>query len=106
MHRLLLILLGTLLLAGCQTAISPRAPYYEVIATDFRGNLIASWTAAGPVRRVEGGRYYFVAVERRIPNPPREFKYVVGRRVTISAPNVEVHRVSPPVWLREVIIVE
>ncbi len=84
---LLLILCAGFFLAGCKTTSVGPVRYYRVVTMDLRGNLIASWTSQDPVVEKENG-YHFTAVERCVPNPPREYHYPLGWRVRVEAPRV------------------
>lgn len=73
--------------------------YSKVVTMETDGKLIASWTAKGWVWRTNDG-YRFTAVERRINNPPREFRYPLGRRVRTLAPRTVIYRTEEPAWLK------
>ena len=94
-----------LLLAGCcckrrvVLLVPPPAPYSRVISSDFEGRPIAEYIAEGPVCETECG-FRFRAVERRIFRPwVMEFRYPLGRPVTVAAPNVVATPSCKPCWL-------
>ncbi len=94
-----------LLLAGCccerrvVLVVPPPAPYSRVVTSDFEGRPIAEYIAEGPVCETECG-FRFRAVERRIFRPcVLEFRYPLGRPVTVAAPNLVATPSCKPCWL-------
>jgi hypothetical protein len=104
MWKLLFSLCVLVSLSGCGTYSSvrniphPRRAYHHVVLMNARGELVSSWTSEGKIKRVGSG-YKFKAVERRLTNPPREFRYPLGWVVTVQAPKVVTYRVPKPQWM-------
>ena len=79
--------------------IPPPAPYSRVISSDFEGRTIAEYIAEGPVCETRCG-FRFRAVERRIFQPVElEFRYPLGRPVTVAASNLVALPSYKPCWL-------
>jgi hypothetical protein len=98
MKNFLLLIPAALLLCGCQTS---GKHYYKIVTTDMNGKLISSWVAKGRVKRREGG-YKFTAVERQIGHPPTIYRYPLGWRVSIAAPETIIYPVVKPAWLNDI----
>jgi hypothetical protein len=79
--------------------LPPPAPYSRVITSDFEGRTIAEYIAEGPVCETKCG-FRFRAVERRIFTPMAlEFRYPMGRPVTVAASNIVAMPSYKPCWL-------
>lgn len=94
-----------LFLAGCYT-VDPKPPtagraqdYYRIVTADFEGKRIAEYVSEGPVKKSDDG-FTFWAVQRRIFEPKEmEFRYPLGRQMTVAASNTVSVPACKPKWL-------
>jgi hypothetical protein len=88
--------------AACQSTSqnigSADAQYYELVSFDYRGDVIAVWTARGKVIQGESG-YQFVAMERRVFNPDVTTRYPFGKPMLVTAANVSINPIPRPLWI-------
>jgi hypothetical protein len=68
---------------------------------DAQGELISSFVSKGPIWRRDGG-YRFVALEHMTDNPRRLYRYPLGFKTFIKAPETVIYRVEPPAWYLEI----
>jgi len=100
LHLLLLSLFAVLAMSGCQT---PRrqAEYTKFQVTNYRNELVATWIAEGPTRRVGDG-FKIRAVERTSGPPyPENTRYPNGWKTTVAGPHIVYWRCGKPLWLYE-----
>ncbi len=105
--KLLFSLLSAAVLCGCATSrprhVATASPvrYWQVVSSDFEGHWTAEYIAEGGVRKMsEQNGFAFTAVQRRIFKPvPLEFRYPLGRPVSVIASNVVAKPVPKPLWL-------
>jgi hypothetical protein len=96
---LLVLCAVTLGTAGCHKYVTTRNRFWKVVATDIQGEVIAEWTAATLPLKITGG-YKILAIEKRVYTPHFiEYRYAIGRKVEVLAPNVSVFRVPAPGWM-------
>lgn len=105
-HRYLAFVVFLFVAGGCNSV--PRDPYIDcnsrfskVIVTDFVGDPVAEWTAAGRVS-YDGSHqtYNFLAVEKiSYGRTVQTRRYVIGRPVNVNGANVSVFEVEPPTWI-------
>lgn len=94
-------------LSGCfyaqtELPVPKRTPvYHKVMSTDFEGRRIAEYISEGEVIKTDDG-FLFAAVQRRIFQPKvLEFRYPLGRVITVKTPNVIIVPATKPTWLRD-----
>ncbi len=90
---------GLAVLTGCQSLpfIAPHYTHFRV--TNYRGELLADWTAEGDYGRV-GPAYKIKAVERVSGLPYSvETHYPNGWRTTVDGPHIVHWRTPKPLWL-------
>lgn len=94
-------LLAALTLASCERYVTERSLFWKVISTDYEGNMISEWIAAGHPWKIKGG-VRIRAIQKTTYDPsPVEVRYAITRRVEVKAPNVTYFRTPAPAWFRE-----
>lgn len=103
--RIFLCLLAVLSFASCERYVTERSSFWKVISTDYEGNVISEWIAAGHPWRIEGG-VRIRAIQKTTYDPhPVEVRYAISRRVEVTAANVTFFRTKAPAWFRESTVV-
>ena len=93
--RSLVVLTSVLAVIGCQTT----KRYTKFRVTNYRGELVADWTAEGSIRKVDNG-YRIKAIERTSAPPHSETtRYPNGWITTVDGPHIVRWECGKPFWL-------
>ncbi len=93
--RPLIVLASVWAVIGCQTPMH----YTKFRVTNYRGELVADWTAEGAIRKVDNG-YRIKAVERTSAPPHAETtRYPNGWMTIVDGPHIVRWECGKPFWL-------